>query len=144
MGIVSVYRLEHRDTGVGPYTDRGPIPYNSHAARVLDSHNYGPKCYYTHPSDRRDGAWPTLAERWGMSTSQDYAKRRCAFAHPRQLLEWFDGARAGLHRMGFRVVEYRVPEGSVGRGERQVCFLYAHATRVRTLTVRQLAREVKQ
>ena len=103
-----VLRVEHRDTGKGPYNGGG----HEILGYTFDLENY--------PPPNRDGI------------SNEHCGKNCGFETRDQFLYWFKPeACAVLAERGYILAHYEVEDMLVACGKRQVVFPQPFAKRVR-------------
>lgn len=114
MKKITVYRVEHAGTHVGPYRCDGSHPNTELSQRLSDEHspNWLKGFDSDHPTPQMDGIWE-----WpdgGLF----------GFKSMTQLQQWFSGWEDELHGADFHVGVYRSadPDPFVGYGERQLVF----------------------
>lgn len=120
MSIVTVYRIEHPDTGLGPYADHPAIDWAGFQCE-MGANGYAHDLSYRHPCEGGSG--------FGEET-------RWAFDSMHQLREWFGYfGQYGYDRLtaaGFHVVEFTVSAFDIHYHERQVTFDRSRALAVAT------------
>jgi hypothetical protein len=100
---VSIYRVEERRGGAGPYNKR-----NAEAlGEMFAEHGSG-----THLSPQQDDLLLGIK-----------ADEHCGFATLEQLDTWFDGFHDALSGLGFVVAHYIVPLNLVRYGKTQALFV---------------------
>ncbi len=62
-------------------------------------------------------------------------EERFGFAHPENLITWFEGWFEELDRRGFVVAEYKVQDDHVRHGKAQSVFIYDTAVRTNEFSV---------
>ena len=112
-----VWRMEHKETGIGPY--QGSADHC--IGRMWSDH-----------TDRENH--PTPSDEIGMRAWQGSGAWAGEFyygcATRAQLFEWFKGYLLGLWAAGYRPRAYTVPDDRVFTGRRQVTYLRSAATRL--------------
>lgn len=100
---VSIYRVEERRGGAGPYnnSNMGTL------GEMFAEHGSG-----THLSPQQDELLMGID-----------ADEHCGFATLEQLDEWFNGFHDALARLGFVVAHYTVPLNLVRYGKTQALFV---------------------
>jgi len=121
-----VYRIEHPDSGKGPYTHQYDCaPYNR-VRNALD---------YTQISNNHPGMWKDLKPVNGFCREEHY----CAFESFTMLCAWFTrDALQVIHDAGFICNIYSVDEHSVSRGKYQVGLLKCNAALVDSIAIDDL------
>lgn len=100
---ITIYRVEHRDTGVGPYRKGNGIAEEMNAA-----HGRLRKIRHVVP----------LAD--GIETMEH--RDVCGFVSRERLDTWFYGWKKRLHEMGYCIALYEVPMELVKFGKTQCIF----------------------
>lgn len=100
---VSIYRVEERRGGAGPYNATN----RQYLADMFAEHGSG-----THLSPVQDELLLGIN-----------ADEHCGFATLEQLDEWFEGYHAVLDRLGFVIAHYVVPLNLVRYGKTQALFV---------------------
>lgn len=100
---VSIYRVEERRGGAGPYNKRNAETLGE----MFAEHGSG-----SHLSPQQDDLLLGIA-----------ADEHCGFATLEQLDQWFDGFHDRLHKLGFVVAHYIVPLNLVRYGKTQALFV---------------------
>lgn len=141
-GLVTVYRVEHKDTLTGPYQQEGP--YVDDVMKLYGHEADGPQ-----PTASLD--IPTLLEwsfdafdragldrraiEWSLALNGGRLPKEIRFAFRRadQLERWFGDSFASLARAGYVIGEYRVPADWLVDGFNQVAYMAPYAERIRSL-----------
>jgi hypothetical protein len=100
---VSIYRVEERRGGAGPYNNRNTATLGE----MFAEHGSG-----THLSPHQDELLQGIE-----------SDEHCGFATLEQLDEWFHGFHAVLDRLGFVIAHYVVPLNLVRYGKTQALFV---------------------
>ena len=115
--IVSVYRLEHPDTGKGPFTSCNvPNSVMDDMCRILQSQN-----------DANEELSIQHHESCGTSNARDLAA-------------WFGFTFKSLLALGYQIMHYKIPEETVRHGQMQVVFDKTVATGMSVLTYEEWRR----
>lgn len=117
----TVYRVEHREHGYGPYIDND-----------MDTHH---PIDGLHDAHQRSNVHP--GPRGDSDLSWDFVggTHRFGFASRKQLDKWFKGFKRKLHEAGFVIRVFEAPDETTVIGERQAIFIKEEAKLVATLPV---------
>jgi hypothetical protein len=99
---VSIYRVEERRGGAGPYNNSNTAALGE----MFAEHGSG-----SHLSPQKDELLNGI-----------HADEHCGFATIEQLDEWFDGWHAVLDKLGFVIAHYVMPVNLVRYGKTQAVF----------------------
>ena len=107
-----LYRVQHRETGVGPYQTNLAF-----STMLCCRHTFGKKA---RPAPNNDGLRLLFP-----------AHYLCAMPSLESLLWWFEGFHSRLDHYGFEIVKIRAPKRAVKIGKTQVMFDPALSTIVK-------------
>jgi len=108
LGIYKVFRVEHFETGIGPYTDKGTIDFHL-GLDLIRAHNNS----QDHPGPVQEGLGELL------ESCEEY---RFGFEDLESLRTWFSGWIERLHAAGYLIAVYEVPATWVIFGSKQCIF----------------------
>lgn len=110
-----VYRVEHKDTGIGPYHSRFDANFSSESQRQLENilNDFFFKRHHVDPSDDM-----------GDGTSFNLYGWKFGFKDEKSLTKWFDHHRGikGLQNLGFVVRVYEAPNQQVKQMKSQIAY----------------------
>lgn len=121
----TIYRVEHREHGHGPYLDNDRDMYWG-IEGLHDAHEGSRK----HPGPRGDSGLD-----WDWSERQ-----RFGFGSRKRLDEWFKGFKRKLHEAGFVIRVYEAPDETTSISEHQALFIKEDSRLVETIPVVRWAR----
>ncbi len=118
-----VYRIEHPDTGMGPYSRyEGDNSMNELGQELCDTHAVSSE----HPSPWDDGLQAFFLKH--CSGSKCNAFFGCA--DPESLYTWFKPFWTRLMQLGYQMEVYRVKQYKVSKSGKQIAFDIMTAKRV--------------
>ena len=116
MDTITIYRVEHKRTGIGPYNqtwDNSPgdgwLDYSPQQWRFLCAHGEDSRL---HP--------PTEDDVPGVTRDHNFLS---CFVSMRDLIAWFGGWLPVILRNGFEIVRENVPAADVYIGTRQAAYV---------------------
>lgn len=113
MATVTLYRYEHPDSGMGPYT---------HEWDGTDEINYAHNSDDSHPGFKWEGE-PKYIALWELNHSYNECKNLyCALETEAKVKAWFKGWNTRIIKAGFVLKEYKVDKAKVIFGRSQVGF----------------------
>lgn len=125
-----VYRIEHKEIGIGPYRQLSKINMiDLDQYDMLDAH-----VNYTHPSVLVD-VWtlPKIDSKPKPYTLDDYV---CGFDTIEQLMSWFESCWLPiLHTNGYVLTIYDVSDSLVVAGKHQIVFVKSQAVLIDSMSL---------
>ena len=111
MNIITVYRVEHKEDGIGPYRHNKGSDFYHQINRDHGDEN--------HPADWEDGFFEKE-----INHPLSNRHHKFGFLSMGDVKEWFDGYLPSLRKHGFVVKKYTTPRKNVivGNSGKQVIF----------------------